>query len=226
MYRPSDQVRAASDLEAFWLNIKGNSSVYVNWWCGPPAALWTGGLYDTSPLDKLVRSTFDVKCVAASGVRLSVGAVALGTGEYRFVPCADDTKNFADWIMASSAMPGLFPPRKIDGDAWVDGGVRDATPVLDILNSTDGPVDVILTGPLGKPVTPSDPKSFSSVINVGSRAAQILADEVFQQDIESLSPEQRARVTIYAPEDHLPYDAFNFDPKCIRDSIARGRAVG
>lgn len=222
MYAPKDQRQAAAELERFWLGIKGNDSVYVNWWCGPAAALWTGGAFDTAPLDRLVKKTFDLKRVITSKVRLAVGAVALSTGEYRYVPCTADTKNFADWIMASAAMPGIFPPREISGDRWIDGGVRDATPVSDVLRQTTGHVDVILTGPLGKPVAPMNVKSFASVVNVAMRAIQILADEVFQEDIESLTAEERARITVYAPKEHLPYDAFDFNPKHIRDSIDLG----
>lgn len=196
MYKPAEQRGAAVQLEKFWTDIKGNDSVYVNWWCGPGAGLWLGGFFDTAPLNKLVSRHFDPKRVAASGVKLSVGTASLCTGEYKNIRCEDDPSRFADWIMASAAMPAIFPPHKIDNDYWTDGGVRDSTPVSDVLRAVDGHVDVVLTGPYGKPLKPMPSKSFTGVIAVAARAVQILADEVFQNDIAGLSAADRARITI------------------------------
>ena len=54
----------------------------------------------------------------------------------------------ADAVLASSAIPGLFPPVELDGSPHVDGGVIDNLPVGPMINAGEGPT-------IGINVTPS-----------------------------------------------------------------------
>ncbi|MDQ4143967.1 MAG: patatin-like phospholipase family protein [Actinomycetota bacterium] len=79
---------------------------------------------------------------------LYVCAADLYTGElvpfgHRFAPKAD----LREAVLASTAIPGIFPPVKIDGRHYVDGGVKSATS-LD-LAADDGCEAIICIAPLG-----------------------------------------------------------------------------
>lgn len=58
-----------------------------------------------------------------------------------------------DAILATIALPGIFPPHRMDGYELVDGGVLDPVPVS-VARSLDPDLPVaavVLTSPLGKP---------------------------------------------------------------------------
>lgn len=221
MYPPVQQATAAQLLEQFWNTMTGNGSVYKRWFpFGKLHSLWTGGLYNTSPLRKRLNGIFDAKKLAASGVKLRIGSVALGSSEYRYV--TETETEIVSWIMASSAMPGLFPPVELAGDRWVDGGVRDVTPIKDVLAENPDEVDVVLTMPLDDDPPRMNPDKFKSVLNVGTRAVSILADEVYKSDLNAVPEADRKKLRIYAPREHLPYDAFNFDPANLKLAIQLG----
>lgn len=225
MYKPEQQKIAAQELENFWLTkIQGNDSVYrkhLPWYFNYLATLWKGSLYNTSPLLKILEETLDKKKLEESGVHLQVGAVSLTSGEYRSV--SKESKNFVKWILASATMPLLFEPIKLENEKWVDGGIRNITPISDLeyyKNITE--IDVILTGPKLN-AKPSN-KSFTSILDVGKRCAELAVDEVWRTDLLYTQFEKTHYVpmTIYFPSSELTYDAFNFFPQDMKQAIDLG----
>lgn len=206
-------------LEAFWLQLKGNSSIYNTRPLGFMASLWNGGLYDTSPLKELIRSSFRINMVKQAGIKLLISAVSLNTGKFKTVD--ENETDLCDWIMASSAFPFAFPPIKIGGEWWVDGGVRNVTPLLEaakIPNVTD--IDVILTTAKSGDVAPWTIEN-PNAVDVGGRCAGIMADEVYLGDIrENLN--SKKNIKIYAPEEPWNDDPLDFDPLKIRRKIECG----
>ena len=76
------------------------------------------------------------------GVELRLSAVSLETGNVRYVDEAgrftdslDPLVDVADAIMASSAMPVIFEPVVLNGQTYVDGGLRDAIPIWAAINA-------------------------------------------------------------------------------------------
>src|SRR3546814_18062472 len=72
----------------------------------------------------------------SSGRKLLLGVVNLGTGIYRTID--ESVPGIHNWVYASCAMPLFFDPLKTrarDGteEQWVDGGVRDVTPLSSAL---------------------------------------------------------------------------------------------
>jgi NTE family protein len=77
---------------------------------------------------------------------VAASAVCLRSGRRHIL--AGDHFPLADIVAASSAVPGLFPPHRIDGRLYVDGGMWSVT-------SIDAAVDadqVIVVAPLAGPV--------------------------------------------------------------------------
>lgn len=64
--------------------------------------------------------------------------------------------SLVDAILASIAIPGIFPPRRIDGQELVDGAVLDPVPVVAARSLAPRlpVVAVVLTPPIGGPAQP------------------------------------------------------------------------
>ena len=223
MYSPADQHLGALKLEDFWFSLQGQKSIYAPWFGGPIAALLGRGSFNsTAPLEKFLRDRFDLKRLRGSGVKLMVGTVSLKTGEYRLISgqAGDPIK----WVMASAAFPAAFPPISIDDDLWVDGGIRNCTPISDALNAGASEVDVVVANPRTGATIPWDVRQAGSALNVGMRAAEIMADEVFVRDLNA-ALHATVSVRIYAPLTPWTRSALEFDPDNIRHMIDVGYGI-
>ncbi len=89
--------------------------------------------YDTAPLRATLERLIDFDRINAREVRLSVGAVNLGTGNFTYFDNAAE-KIGPEHIMASSALPPGFPPVEIGGEFYWDGGVVSNTPLQYVLD--------------------------------------------------------------------------------------------
>ena len=83
---------------------------------------------------------------------VSVSAVCLSTGRRHILD--GGTYPLADLVAASSAVPGLFPPHKVGGRTYIDGGMWSATSV-DAAAEADqvivvAPLAGAVMGPLGR----------------------------------------------------------------------------
>jgi predicted acylesterase/phospholipase RssA len=147
-YEPANQKQGTTDLEALWNSIKGNRSIYRPHTLGQLGQVFEGGLFSTKPLRDLISQNLDRDKMLTSGVKLSVGAISCTTGEYKTV--TQDCLDLHDWIIASSAFPVAFPPVKIDGDTWTDGGIGENSPILDVLLFADEitEIDFVSTEPI------------------------------------------------------------------------------
>src|ERR1700727_1960751 len=110
----------------------------------PPAPLWPQGTpqalsyYDTTPLRATLERLVDFDRINDLKTRLSVGAVSVTTGNFRYFD------NFAfkklgkkigpEHIMASGALPPGFPSVEIEGEHFWDGGISSNTPLDYVLD--------------------------------------------------------------------------------------------
>ena len=92
----------------------------------------TSSLFDAAPLRDLIIASLDFDQIAASPVRLLVTATDLAAREKRVF---DNRTVTVDALMAASAVPGLFPPVKVDGALLVDGGLTGRAPILEALEA-------------------------------------------------------------------------------------------
>jgi NTE family protein len=84
--------------------------------------------YDTQPLEATLEELVDFDFINSKRVRLSLGAVNVRTGLSQYF---DNTKQRIgpEHVMASGALPPGFPPVKIDGELYWDGGIVSNTPL-------------------------------------------------------------------------------------------------
>jgi NTE family protein len=97
---------------------------------GTPAAL---SFYDSAPLAATLDAFVDWALLNDGPVRLSVGAVDVATGNFRYFDTKRDRLD-ARHIMASGALPPGLPPVEIDGAFWWDGGLVSNTPLSHVLD--------------------------------------------------------------------------------------------
>jgi len=93
---------------------------------GTPEAL---SVYDTSPLRATLLELVDFDLLNRKGVRLSVGAVDVRSGNSVYF----DNQEAAlgpEHVMASGSLPPGFPPTEIDGAHYWDGGLVSNSPLM------------------------------------------------------------------------------------------------
>ncbi len=89
--------------------------------------------YDTAPLKSTLEAFIDFDRInARGGVRLSVGATSVSTGNLRYFDSAHERIG-PEHIMASGALPPAFAAIEIDGDQYWDGGLASNTPLDHVL---------------------------------------------------------------------------------------------
>jgi NTE family protein len=116
----------------------------------PPAPLWPRGsaqsqsFYDTAPLRTTLERLVDFDRINDLKTRLSVGAVSVTSGNFRYFDNFEfrklGKKIGPEHIMASGALPPGFPSVVIEGEHFWDGGIASNTPldyVLDEETSND-----------------------------------------------------------------------------------------
>ncbi len=170
-------------LVAQWRAIRGNRDIYRERPLGAAGGVFgADALFDASPLLAKMRGFADPAKLRASGIKLRLGVVELGSGRYQSITEAQP--NIADWVYASCAMPVFFDPlrtRAADGTAsqWVDGGVRDVTPLGAALDERPRSVLVVRASP---PPKAGRSRTYSNLIRIGLRAVDILQSEVSAND--------------------------------------------
>jgi NTE family protein len=110
----------------------------------PPAPLWPKGspeaqsFYDTAPLRKTLERLVDFDRINDLKCRLSVGAVGVTTGNFKYFDNVEFKKlgkRFGpEHVMASGALPPGFPSIVIDGEHYWDGGIASNTPLDYVLD--------------------------------------------------------------------------------------------
>jgi NTE family protein len=97
---------------------------------GSPEAL---SYYDTAPLKSTLEELVDFDLINRGGVRLSLGAVNVRTAESVYFDNRY-TRIEPEHVMASGALPPGFPPIRIDGEYYFDGGIVSNSPLTYIVD--------------------------------------------------------------------------------------------
>ncbi len=186
-------------LTQLWRGIQGNHSIYGQRPGGLAAvAAGADSLYTLEPLKKLIAAHVDLEALRRSGRDFAVGTVSLVSGRYREWQPADP--QFLAKLLASAAIPVVFPYVDTGEDVLVDGGVRDITPLGSAFAAGADEIYVLLTsrvlpeadGSLPRTTVPehryqqwSDNWLGTKVgaLDVLKRVVEILTDEVYLGDL-------------------------------------------
>ena len=161
-----------------WRTIRQDDVYRKVWW---PIIAWRlavqrkTGIYDGSALRKTIE-----KHVAGRPFRtpLYVGRVSLTSGDYETVSSDVPEREMLDAIWESATMPVIWQP--IGKGAWVDGGLRNVTPLGDALEHNPTALVVINCSP-DDPERATAPKD---IIAATKRAIyDIATNEIMVNDV-------------------------------------------
>lgn len=133
--------------------------------------------YGNKPLHRLLKQELEIEKFVTD---LRVGSVSLVTGEY--VEFTKDSPHFAEVILASTVMPVIWTPVDISPEyrSMVDGGVRNISPIGDVLDSDPDEIVIINCGAEAIDPLAGAPKN---VTEIGSRTLDIMLNELFVSDM-------------------------------------------
>jgi len=86
------------------------------------------GYYSVEPLRRTLMELVDFDQLNSGETRITVGASSVRTAEMRYFDSRDMPLK-VEHILASGALPPGFPPVRIDGELYWDGGILSNTPV-------------------------------------------------------------------------------------------------
>jgi NTE family protein len=154
--RANDFVAAVEQLERLWAGMHASDVFDIE--LGALQAFFTRkgrplSLFDNAPLAALIRGEFDpdgVRTAIDAGLLRGVAITASNytTGEATtFVQACGDVPGWhhhrrncvrttiaADHLLASSALPMLFPAQRVDDSYYVDGSLRMTAPLSPVIN--------------------------------------------------------------------------------------------
>jgi len=142
-------------------------------------AFGSKSFYGNGPLQKLMQHEFEAGRIIDD---LHVGAVSLHTGEY--MQFTRQSLELAKAILASASIPVVWPPVNVSAEcaAMVDGGVRNITPVGDVLALEPDEIVIINCGCQYPALAP---EADSNVVSIGLRALDIMQNEIFNNDMKT-----------------------------------------
>ena len=117
---------------------KGVPGFYATRWINPFFIGWpvppeSASFYDTHALEDTLTRLVDLECLNGhSGIRITVSAIKVTCGRLENFDTAHQTVGIQH-VMASGALPPGFPPVRIDGELYWDGGLYSNTPLETVL---------------------------------------------------------------------------------------------
>lgn len=195
-------------------------------------ALKAQALLSLKPIASLIEQELDIDRIRSSGIALRVGAVALESGELRYIgedgalyarsgaPLDLPKVSLADGVLASASIPVAFPPIALGDEHYVDGGAREILP-LQVLVENLG-VDRAIAISAGSPaIEPSSSFAARGIFDIVRRVtSEIGPNETLRKE---LSPpggwSESVRLIIPDLEVH---DTMTIDPALIAVSFDYG----
>jgi predicted patatin/cPLA2 family phospholipase len=171
--------RDSSDIQAILRGAEASESTYR---AGPILA------------ELLDPSWFRSERLTASGMKLRIATVALESGELRYMtedgtlvdrdnqPVAGESHDVTRGVLASCSIPGVFRPVEIDGEHYVDGGVRENVPAEMAIGHLGVTHPYVITcAPLG--ISRSSDFGSKNLLELATRSIDILTDETGRDEV-------------------------------------------
>lgn len=175
---------------------------------GLPVAADRAGIYDTSPLRATLTELIDTDTInRADGVRLTVNAVQVTNARLTSFDSAQQPVGI-DHILASGAIPPSFPPVRIDGELYWDGGIHSNTPFEAVINDLPRTNTLCFMVDLWSPEN-VEPETLDQV---QSRQKEVMYSSRSRRHIEAYGETHNLRRKLKAMYNLLPAELRN-DPE-------------
>jgi NTE family protein len=128
-----------------------------------PLGAEQAGYYSTVPLERTLSELVDFELVNRCRPRLTVGAAHVRSSQMRYLD-SRDTQIGVKHIMASGALPPAFPPVRIEGELYWDGGILSNTPTEAVFDDNPRKNSLIFAVHLWNP-SGAEPTTMAEVLN-------------------------------------------------------------
>ncbi|MBH2018233.1 MAG: patatin-like phospholipase family protein [Burkholderiales bacterium] len=156
--------------------------------------------YDTSPLSDTLKDLVDFAYLNADGAtRLTVNAMQVKSGQLASFDSAKQTIG-VEHIMASGALPPGFPPVRVDGELYWDGGLYSNTPLESVLDDKSYVDTLCFMVDLWSPGGP-EPRTFDEV---QTRQKDVMFASRTKRHIETYIQNQKLQHTLRKLYQQLP----------------------
>jgi predicted acylesterase/phospholipase RssA len=207
------------ELVKIYTSVKKKNILRYNW-----RRLFRDSIYDTKPLEKLIRKTMDPQRytrLQSSTTRIFLCSVGFQSGlvwywsqvESFWAMAWDSFDEFVRAVLASTNQPVLMPPVLLGGQHCFDGGVREVAPIR--LLENEGATEIIsILNSAEKPKYSG--KLFDEMIEIGPRAIDLMSTEILNNDVME-------GTLVIRPKEPLPSDGLTFDPDVMKQMMEIGR---
>lgn len=206
-------------VEAFsedFLNLK-SKQIYRKGWGWPFNIIWRKSIYDLKPTRKLLEQHAPFEKIVNSSKELLVGATNIESGKFDVWEGTELTIH--DAIIASASVPVMFPPVRIDGVDYIDGGVQDNLPI----NHTAfyGPTEVFAIN--CGPVKPSIRQKPTTILDIAARSLELIRVEQFKNDLsDGQNALSKARLNFISPDKEPVENLLKFEPGELHNAFTLG----
>jgi NTE family protein len=121
------------------------------------------GYYSTEPLAQTLAELVDFTLLNKCAPRLTVGAAHVRTSQMRYFDSRESVLGVKH-ILASGALPPAFPPIRIDGELYWDGGILSNTPTEAVFEDNPRKNSLIFAVHMWNPSGP-EPTTMAEVLN-------------------------------------------------------------
>lgn len=201
--------------------------IHKNWCClGLLMGLFKSSFKNSEPLTDLVNKMLDQNKIKNSGIKLRIGATDIQNGKYKVF--TENDENIKKAVIASSSFPGFFKPIEIDNSIYVDGGLKDYTPLKAAVDAGATDIDVIMTQPNKMPY---QTVRGANAIDIALRSIQVMTNEILLNDINLVLEQNKTRETpinirVIKPKLSLGHNSLEFNNEDIRRFILIGEQDG
>ncbi|EKS42267.1 hypothetical protein HMPREF9695_01359 [Afipia broomeae ATCC 49717] len=180
-----------------------------------PVGADRAGYYSTEPLEKTLLDLVDFSLVNECSPRLTVGAAHVRSSQMRYFDSRDSDLGVKH-ILASGALPPAFPPVRIEGELYWDGGILSNTPTEAVFDDNPRKNSLIFAVHMWNP-TGADPQTMADVLN---RHKDIQYSSRISSHITRQQQAHRLRHVITQLVARLPEDERNSE--VVRDLAGYG----
>ena len=126
----------------------------------------------------------------------------------------------------------MLTPEVIDNQIWVDGGVRNVTPLKSAITLGASEIDVIATMPEMPGILN---EASPNALQIAFRSFEIVMNEISNEDFHKcesinrrirnsgMKGKREIALRVLRPTEELEGDSLDFDPELIQANIAMGR---
>ncbi len=211
------------EMLSFWQNIDQKKLITINSFTKLFFSAMPSLLTDEMQR-RLVEKHARVENLVRAKREFICSAISINSGKLFFFEGnkAKSDKELQDYILASAAVPGVFPPVQIGHELFMDGGLIRNTPIEALYRKN---VDAVIGISMEPETYPEEPLKNTGQIALRTLSIFFRAQASDAVDRALLSRRRKAKkILLLRPQYPLEMQQYEFDPKKIALLLSQGYA--